>query len=1729
MVNAKRILSVLLILLMFIMSIPITVFAEESDVGKSEYMKSAEIFSDEDIIAVGNTGENAFWAIDDKNTLTIYGTGDLYDFSFQKDTPWYSYKDEIEHLVIESGIERAHGVSFREYKNLKSVEIADTVFSIPSSFENCTALENIKLSAALIAIESYCFSGCTSLRNISIPKSVKRINSYAFRNCTELNDISFEDGYKELGFGVFDGTKAYNNPENIKDGILYIENCLIKEITAGSASLILDSKITGIASGWFNETETNISELIVLNPDCAFPDNSSAVPYGAVLKGAVNSTSQVYSDNFGIKFSVFCSCTDTVNIPESYGYCNGTVGYTEGEWCEKCKLWVSGHIEKDKFGHIDENSDSVCDFCHNSVDAIIISSGKCGDDSSWYITEGYSLNIKGIGDMYSFSKESAPWSAYAEKITYVFVSDGITSIGDYAFYNCRNIRSAVLSTVIAKIGSYSFYGCESLNKIDIPDTVYSVDEKAFFGCSSLRSIVIPESVTVLGKGIFEKCASLEKAEIKSKVFYVPDAMFSECESLTSFKSLYMPEVIGENAFFNCKKLSYITLNKVHTMGKNAFSLCESLEKISLNSIVTVPANAFKGCKGITDVTFGNSIKELSTSAFMFCTSLESVVLPESAATLKAGVFGGCTALKEVTLMNDNISISSSDVLYDGVLYKTIPVGVTIKANSASNGDIYSDENETDFVPLAEKEIISVELTKKPSQVVYFIGKDTSFSKSGATVTVFYADGTSVSLKNRFSLNTENADISKNGVYSVSVIYENYELPFEITVRDSYIFKGIPESRVFDEVYCLKNEITEVCFIPAETKEYAFAFDNKSGLEITADAEIFECGRIIYTGKQIYEQDKEYYFYIKAVYESKSVKISEIDNIYFNLCSDGTYEASFCVSGGDITIPAQYGELPVTRIADNFIRLAKNSLQNIERITVSEGIKEIGAGAFSGHKYDVFLPDTVKRIGKDAFRGCSGAVSLPYSTEYIEEGAFCNSGIGDVLLSENVKTVGKEAFSGCDSIEKLTILSKNITYGENVFAGCNNLKRADFCEDNISLGEYMFRDCKNLCEITGMQNLCMITRGAFFGCEALQKIELSDNITSVGEYAYFGCKGVTEVVFGANLKTIGQAAFSYLNAEILNLPDSIDSIGNGCFQNCASLTEIILPERINRVPDSLFNGCSSLEKVYSKGNITEIGAYAFYLCSRLTEVDFWDSVEKIEMYAFSQCDSLVSAPFENVTVIDRRAFRYCKALKNVNLPNENTHIGEEAFFGCTSLEEIDIKANSTVCDKAFSNCSAIQRITFRDNVLLCKEVISYCNNLKELYLFTYSEGKYELGVLPEKLIVYGYKNSSAENFAEENGYLFEAVDGHAHSFTVTTVEPERCFDFTKNIYLCECGYSYSENIHHTASYHYYKDFTVDKEPDCTEYGLKSKYCYCGKTRTDITLIEPLGHTEIVDIPAVVPTSTAPGYTHQSHCSVCGEIVVRREIISHGEYEIRIDNDTVTAHKLSTATNENDGADVIITFQVKNNVYMSNIDKTVIYKVGEVKLISTELTYNGNVQKPGVIVKDSVGEYLVQNKDYRLTYSAESKYCGEYTVRVDYIGNYAGSKTLYYNIVIDAIEPVVSDVTAESITLSWKTGHSDLNYRVYSVDVNGNMTKIADTKNSSYEISSLEPETEYSFLVRAYVTDENGRTYWGDCGKALLCITDSDNDGNSIFSMISFLRSFIERFKLLLQSIFRIKAL
>ena len=156
----------------------------------------------------------------------------------------------------------------------------------------------------------------------------------------------------------------------------------------------------------------------------------------------------------------------------------------------------------------------------------------------------------------------------------------VTSIGERAFYGCRNLTSITIPDSITSIGKYAFAYCSSLTSVTIPDSVTSIGERAFYYCSSLTSITIPDSVTSIGNYAFVSCENLTSITISDSITEIGDSVFNYCVSLTSVTIPDSVTSIGEYAFEGCYSLTSVTIpDSVTSIGCWAFHDCENLTSI----------------------------------------------------------------------------------------------------------------------------------------------------------------------------------------------------------------------------------------------------------------------------------------------------------------------------------------------------------------------------------------------------------------------------------------------------------------------------------------------------------------------------------------------------------------------------------------------------------------------------------------------------------------------------------------------------------------------------------------------------------------------------------------------------------------------------------------------------------------------------------------------------------------------------------------------------------------------------------------------------------------------------------------------------------------------------------------------------------------------------------------------------------------------------------------------
>ena len=137
---------------------------------------------------------------------------------------------------------------------------------------------------------------------------------------------------------------------------------------------------------------------------------------------------------------------------------------------------------------------------------------------------------------------------------------GVTSIWDWAFYNCTSLTSVTIGDSVTSIGAHAFASCDSLTSVTIGNGVTSIGRYAFVGCDSLTSIVIPDSVTSIGDRVFRYCSGLTSVTIGNSVTSIGNYAFESCDSLTSVAIPDSVTSIGDYAFDGCTSLASVTFD-----------------------------------------------------------------------------------------------------------------------------------------------------------------------------------------------------------------------------------------------------------------------------------------------------------------------------------------------------------------------------------------------------------------------------------------------------------------------------------------------------------------------------------------------------------------------------------------------------------------------------------------------------------------------------------------------------------------------------------------------------------------------------------------------------------------------------------------------------------------------------------------------------------------------------------------------------------------------------------------------------------------------------------------------------------------------------------------------------------------------------------------------------------------------------------------------------------------
>ena len=352
----------------------------------------------------------------------------------------------------------------------------------------------------------------------------------------------------------------------------------------------------------------------------------------------------IYTDNGDGTHSFECSvCVNTV-IEDHTG---GTAICTTLAVCENCgdsygdfapHTYINGKCTAEGCGYAcahenNKDENGICTVCR-------IAEGTCSENVTWiYDSKRTTLTISGTGGMTT----TAPWKNYRSEIKTVVINNGVTTIGDNAFFNCTSLTTIEIPDSVTTIGDYAFAICTSLVSVTIPGSVTTIGECAFSDCEKLTSITIPQSVTTIGECAFSNCEKLTSITIPQSVTSIGYYAFSSCTELTEIKvaegnTNYLSV---DGILFNAdktelicypagKKGNYEIPTTVTEIAPEAFLENTLLESVTIPvSVTSIGKNAFQACSELTSVTIPESVTSIGNYAFSNCKKLILTVEPGS--------------------------------------------------------------------------------------------------------------------------------------------------------------------------------------------------------------------------------------------------------------------------------------------------------------------------------------------------------------------------------------------------------------------------------------------------------------------------------------------------------------------------------------------------------------------------------------------------------------------------------------------------------------------------------------------------------------------------------------------------------------------------------------------------------------------------------------------------------------------------------------------------------------------------------------------------------------------------------------------------------------------------------------------------------------------------------------------------------------------------------------------
>ena len=950
-------------------------------------------------VTIGNNvvsiGSSAFSGC---NTITTvkWNAINCDDFT-SSTTPFSASKSEMTSFVLSNSIIHIPAyICYQMSKISNTYSFSNSLVSIGNSaFLGCTSIKGINFNSAssLVSIGTNAFYNCNSITSsITLPASLTLIDQWAFQKCEKLSGVKFADGIRITSISnyCFDGCISLSGEIEIPSSVTSIGNYAFRNCsTVVSLNLMKADALTTIGNYAFSGMSA--VEGLMYIPSTVTSIGTYALQNMTSIEGIV----------------AMPTSPPTVTNANTFNYIDKSIPvYVKNEEtankykADTCIGW------KDFYNYKYETEPQ-----------------QCGDNLYWQFRFGTNRVVfTGSGDMWNYnnSTNKAPWRKYSDRLYYVDFCNDMTSIGDYAFYQCTNFipNTFNIKANIRSIGQYAFYQCVGIKNLGFADNsnLTSIGQRAFQGCTGLMSVNLPEGLET-----------------------IPTYCFYSCSNITEILFPSILTTIGNSAFQNCSSLKYINLPaSVTTLEGWAFANCSEVEYIKSDN--PIPPSAL-----------ASSFNNISKTTTLLCVQ-EGSNDDYCAAT-------GWSAFCDN--VGQDIGGSCGNDVYWRLNFKTKEL--TIYGNGAMSEFGLTSMPWYRYIDDIKKVVIEegvttigkysfykhiMESVEIPSTIIKI--SESAFSSCSELDTLWVGFNLSSTVSLPQTMNGYSSYINKQ--------FEN--VPTDVVIA---VPAGSESTFQSASVWCnfTNYHVWGYCGADADEKNVKWILGLSSGLmQFIGERDIKTYST--YSSVPWYSN---YRTIITSAIFSEGITV--IGNRVLYSCSAltsvslpstlvtiGSYAFNNCTQLAEITLPAGINNLytsafqgcsGITRTNFNgtvaqwcniYISNADANPLNIGNSTLYIGGEQV---------VNLIIPDEITEIKNYSFTNCKGLKSVNMS---------------------NVATIGNYAFYKCLQLESVTFSNNLSTIGTSAFYGCNNSNfvTIHLPQSLTSIGTSAFSDCTKLSTI-----------------------------------------------------------------------------------------------------------------------------------------------------------------------------------------------------------------------------------------------------------------------------------------------------------------------------------------------------------------------------------------------------------------------------------------------------------------------------------------------------------------------------------------------------------------------------------------------------------------------------------------------------------------------------------------